>query len=117
MVVRFKFSTLKDSRLSELIVRFFLGGLATVLAGVAGNVWGPIAGGLFLAMPAIFFASATLIERHERERKAEKGLKGAARGKNAAAVDAACAGMGSLRGAREARLEAVLWLRGRRIGG
>jgi hypothetical protein len=48
-----------------------------------------------LAFPAIFCASATLIEKHERERKAEKGLRGERRGKQAAALDAAGAGLGS----------------------
>jgi hypothetical protein len=51
---------------------------------------------LFLAFPAIFCASVTLLEKHERERKERKGLKGAERGKNAAALDAAGAGLGSI---------------------
>lgn len=107
MVVRFKLSALKDSRWSELALRFFLGGLATVVAGVAGNVWGPVVGGLFLAVPAIFFASATLIERHERERKEKKGLRGAERGKKAAALDAVGAGLGSV---GLAAFGAVVWV-------
>jgi Protein of unknown function (DUF3147) len=107
MVVRFKVSAVKDSRWSELILRFVLGGLATVLAGVAGNVWGPIVGGLFLAVPAIFFASATMIETHERERKEEKGMKGQNRGKDAAALDAAGAGLGAI---GLAAFGAVVWL-------
>jgi Protein of unknown function (DUF3147) len=107
MVVRFKVSAVKDSRWSELILRFVLGGLATVLAGVAGNVWGPIVGGLFLAVPAIFFASATMIETHERERKEEKGMKGQKRGKDAAALDAAGAGLGAI---GLAAFGAVVWL-------
>jgi ascorbate-specific PTS system EIIC-type component UlaA len=107
MVVRFKFSSVKDSRWSELILRFFLGGLATVVAGMAGNVWGPVVGGLFLAMPAIFFASATMIEKHERERKEEKGMKGGKRGKNAAALDAAGAGVGA---AGLAAFGVVVWV-------
>lgn len=57
---------------------------------------GPSLGGLFLAFPAIFFASATLIEKHERERKAEKGMLGVQRGRAAAALDAAGAGWGSI---------------------
>jgi hypothetical protein len=77
------------------------------VAGVAGNIWGPVVGGLFLAVPAIFFASATLIEKHERERKEEKGLKGEERGKNAAALDTAGAGLGSI---GLVAFGAVVWL-------
>ena len=107
MVVGLKFSAVKDSRWSELILRFVLGGLATVVAGVAGNVWGLVVGGLFLAVPAIFFASATMIEKHERERKEEKGMKGQKRGKDAAALDAAGAGLGAV---GLAAFGAVVWL-------
>lgn len=96
MVVRVKFAALKQGHWYEYLVRFVLGGLATVVAGVVADIWGPAAGGLFLAFPAIFCASATLIEKHERERKEKKGLKGADRGKNAAALDAAGAGLGSV---------------------
>ena len=107
MVVRFKFVAVKDSRWSELAVRFFLGGLATVVAGVSGNLCGPVVGGLFLAVPAIFFASATLVEKHERERKEEKGMKAGTRGKNAAALDTAGAGLGSV---GLASFGAVVWV-------
>jgi hypothetical protein len=75
MVVRAKLSALKRDHWYELIVRFALGGLATVTAGVVADIWGPTVGGLFLAFPAIFCAS-TLIEKHERARKKEKGLEG-----------------------------------------
>src|SRR5262249_41870350 len=50
---------------------------------------------MFLAFPAIFSASATLIEKHERERKEKVGLRGTRRGKEAAALDAAGAALGS----------------------
>ncbi len=50
----------------------------------------------FLAMPAIFCASATLIERHETRRKREAGLRGTRRGREAAALEAAGAGLGSI---------------------
>ena len=56
----------------------------------------PRTGGLFLAFPAIFSASATLIEKHERERKEKVGLRGTRRGKEAAALDAAGAALASL---------------------
>lgn len=107
MIVRVKFSAVRNSRWYELILRFVLGGLATVVAGLAGNVWGPVVGGLFLAVPAIFFASATLIEKHERERKEDKGMKGRKRGKDAAALDAAGAGLGAI---GLAAFGAVTWL-------
>ena len=96
MVVHFKFSALKQGRLYEYVVRFALAGLATVVAGLVQDVAGPEAGGLMLAFPAIFCASATLIEKHERERKEKNGLRGQRRGKAAAALDAAGAGWGSL---------------------
>jgi hypothetical protein len=96
MVVCFKLSALKESSPSEYAVRFALGGLTTVMAGVIADLAGPAAGGLMLAFPAIFCASATLIEKHERKRKEEKGLQGARRGKEAAALDAAGSGLGSI---------------------
>ena len=48
------------------------------------------------AFPAIFPASATLVEKHEREKKEKAGLKRARRGKEAAALEAAGAVVGSL---------------------
>jgi hypothetical protein len=74
MAVRVRWSALKQSRWYEYLLRFVLGGLATVLAGAVAQFFGPEAGGLFLAFPAIFGASATLIEKHERERKQKLGF-------------------------------------------
>jgi hypothetical protein len=96
MIVRVKWSALKQSRWYEYVLRFVLGGLATAMAGAIAAFFGPEAGGLFLAFPAIFGASATLIEKHERERKQKLGLSGDRRGQEAAAVDAAGAGLGSI---------------------
>jgi hypothetical protein len=95
MRVRAKISSLKESHWYEYLARFALGGLATVVAGFVAKTNGPEWGGLFLAFPAIFGASATLIEKHERQRKEKKGLKGSMRGKEAAALDAAGAVLGS----------------------
>jgi uncharacterized protein DUF3147 len=78
------------------VLRFVLGGLATAVAGAVAEFFGPEAGGLFLAFPAIFCASATLIEKHERERKQKLGLSGHRRGTDAAALDSAGAGLGSV---------------------
>jgi hypothetical protein len=70
--------------------------LITTAAGIIAKKFGPEAGGLFLAFPAIFPASATLIEKHETEKKQKKGMRGTVRGRNAASVDAAGSAMGSV---------------------
>jgi Protein of unknown function (DUF3147) len=96
MIVRVKWEALRQGRWYEYIIRTILGGAATVVAGLIADHYGPTTGGLFLAFPAIFFASATLIEKHERQQKEEKGLQGGLRAKGAVALDAAGAGWGSI---------------------
>jgi hypothetical protein len=76
MIVHAKISALNESRWYEYGARFALGGMTTLIAGVIADRFGPETGGLFLAFPAIFCASATLIEAHERKRKKEHGLDG-----------------------------------------
>jgi uncharacterized membrane protein (GlpM family) len=87
---------LKQTKWHEYALRFAAGGIITVLAGLIARKWGPGIGGLFLSFPAIFPASATLIEKHERQRKQKKGLHGEERGTDAAALDALGAAMGSV---------------------
>ncbi len=94
--VKAKPSALRETEWHEYLIRFLLGGLATVLAGAIAKLGGPETGGLFLALPAIFCASATLIETHERRRKAHAGLKGERRGREAAALDAAGTALASI---------------------
>jgi hypothetical protein len=94
-MVHLRLSALRESQWHEYLARFVLGGFATCLAGLIADVSGPVWGGLFLAFPAIFFASATMIEAHERRRKQEKGLTGNRRGRQAAALDAGGAAQGS----------------------
>ena len=96
MPIKLKGSALSQTKWYEYLVRFVLGGATTVLAGIIAEHFGPAVGGLFLAFPAIFCASATLIEKHERERKAKRGLQGGERGRGATALDAAGAAWGSL---------------------
>ena len=96
MLVKLSPSALKQARWYEYAVRFVLGGCATVLAGIIGSHFGFSAGGLFLALPAVFCASATLIESHERHAKEKAGLSGQRRGQTAAALDAAGAAIGSI---------------------
>jgi FtsH-binding integral membrane protein len=94
--VRFSPSSLREGRWYEYLIRFALGGAATVVTGVISSHYGAVIGGLFLALPAIFCASATLIETHEIRRKREAGLNGRRRGQQAAALDAAGAALGAL---------------------
>ena len=49
-----------------------------------------------MAFPAIFPASATLIAKHEKERKQKAGYNGTRRGRAAAAADAAGTSLGCL---------------------
>jgi hypothetical protein len=94
--VRFSPSSLREGRWYEYLVRFTAGGAATVFTGLISSRYGASVGGLFLALPAIFCASATLIEKHEIRRKREAGLNGGRRGQQAAALDAAGAALGAL---------------------
>jgi len=96
MLVKMSSSSLKQTHWYEYGIRFLLGGAATVFAGIMSARFGVAIGGLFLALPAIFCASATLIESHERRSKERAGLSGRRRGQQAAALDAAGAGLGSI---------------------
>jgi len=81
MGIRIKWSALRETRWYEYLIRFALGGLVTAGTGAIANLFGPETGGLFLAFPAIFGASATLIEKLERERKERAGLQRQGRGR------------------------------------
>jgi hypothetical protein len=107
MIIRFNAAALRQTQCYEYFVRFALGGAMTVIAGLIAARFGPVIGGLFLAFPAIFPASATLIEKHVRERKEKAGLRGARRGKEAAALDAVGAALGSF---GLAAFGLVIWL-------
>jgi hypothetical protein len=96
MQIQLSTSSLSDGRWYEYVVRFALGGAATVLTGLISSAFGASIGGLFLALPAIFCASATLIERHEIRSKRDAGGRGERRGRKAAALDAAGAALGSV---------------------
>jgi hypothetical protein len=95
MAIKVDPAGLKETKWHEYALRFLAGGIITVGAGLIARKWGPAIAGLFLAFPAIFPASATLIEKHQRERKQKEGLQGKERGTDAAAIDALGAAMGS----------------------
>ena len=108
MKIKFDTSGLGQSRWYEYLVRFAFGGVVTVLAGLIAKRFGPEIGGLFLAFPAIFPATATLIEKHEKQKKERAGKSGTERGREAAGIDAAGAAMGSI---GLAAFALVVWLR------
>jgi len=95
MKVHADFSALRRTKWYEYAIRFLFGGIVTAITGLIAKKFGPEVGGLFLAFPAIFPATATLIEKHEKQKKQRKGLNGTKRGRLAAGVDAAGAAMGA----------------------
>jgi Protein of unknown function (DUF3147) len=96
MRIRINPGALRHIKWHEYVIRFLLGGTLTVITGLIARQYGPVVGGLFLAFPAIFPAGATLIEKHEREKKCRAGISHTSRGRLVAALDARGAAMGSL---------------------
>ena len=96
MQVKVDTSSLRRTRWQDYAVRFLFGGLITAITGIIAKKFGPAIGGLFLAFPAIFPASATLIEKSEIQKKHKAGLHGSDRGRKAASVDAAGSAIGSI---------------------
>jgi hypothetical protein len=89
-------SSMHRSRWRDYGLRFVFGGMVTAVTGLIAKRYGPGTAGVFLAFPAIFPAGATLIEKHEEEKKRRAGLNGTQRGRAAASIDAAGAAMGAL---------------------
>lgn len=96
MRIQIQPGALKQTTWYEYAIRFLFGGLITCVAGLIATKFGPELGGLFLAFPAIFPASATLIEKHETEKKQSQGLNGRESARKAAAVDACGSALGSI---------------------
>jgi hypothetical protein len=104
--IRLNLAALKQIKWHEYITRFLLGGAITVVTGLIAKHFGPVIGGLFLAFPAIFPSGATLIEKHEREKKHRAGIPHTMRGRLAAALEARGAAMGTL---ALAAFAALIW--------
>jgi hypothetical protein len=96
MIIKFKLSALHRTRWYEVVLRFLFGGLATVATGMIAKSYGPVIGGLFLAFPAIFPATATLVEKHVKEKKKKAHIDGVNRSRQAVALEARGATMGSI---------------------
>ena len=74
MTIHVDFAALKETRWYEFALRALFGGSISVFTGVIAHRYGPVVGGLFLAFPAIFPASATLVEKHAREKMLRAGF-------------------------------------------
>jgi uncharacterized protein DUF3147 len=107
MIVRLQLSALHQTRWYELVLRIVFGGIATVLTGLITKSSGPVVAGLFLAFPAIFPSTATLVEKHTKERRRKAGLDGALRAADAVANEARGATIGSV---GLVAFAAVMWL-------
>ena len=92
MLINVDSGALGRTKWYEYLIRFIFGGAITAIAGLIGSKFGPVVGGLFMAFPAIFPASA----KHQQARKEKIGLHGSRRGTYAAADDAMGATIGSL---------------------
>ena len=70
----------------HLAIRFAFGALTSIAAALISLAFGPRAGGLFLAFPAILAASLTLIANEEDAAAAREDARGAVAGSVALAV-------------------------------
>ena len=96
MIIHVKLLALRQTKVHEYFTRFLLGGSICLATGWIAHRFGPGIGGLFLAFPAIFPASATLVEHHERNKKARAGITCSVRGRLSAALDARGASIGAI---------------------
>jgi hypothetical protein len=98
MKVRANISALSRVHWYEYLPRFLFGGAVTAFAGIVAKKYGPSMGGLFLAFPAIFPATATLVANHEEKKRRKRGQpasSGKKKGRKQAGLDAAGASMGA----------------------
>src|ERR1700733_2985655 len=96
MKIEFNRASLRQLKLHDYLTRFVLGGAITVATGLIAKHYGPVIGGLFLAFPAIFPSGATLIEKHELDKKLRAGIPFTVRGRLGVALDARAVLVGRL---------------------
>lgn len=70
-------SALKDLSIGELAIRFAMGALASLAAGLVAQAFGTRLGGIPLALPAIFVASITLEQRKDSRDAMQHQVTGA----------------------------------------
>jgi hypothetical protein len=105
-------------RARELGYRFVAGAGTSIVAGAATLAFGPRAGGILLAFPAILAASLTLIEEEEDSAEAREDARGAVIGGFGLALFAIAAALtlGELSGATALLLATAAWFAGALTG-
>ena len=83
---------LQEVKPHELLLRFVFGAGISLAAGLVSILVNPIAGGMFLAFPAILPATITLIEKRDGTAEAVTDVEGAVIGASALLPFAAAAG-------------------------
>lgn len=88
------FMAIRQETWREYTIRFLFGGAVTATAGLIAKAYGPVVGGLFLAFPAIFPASATMLAQTQKGKN--PSIIGEQRADRAVAADAAGAAAGTV---------------------
>jgi hypothetical protein len=96
MKIAINLSAVREVHFHEYAVRFFFGGVITLLTRVIAKRFGPVSGGLFLAFPAILPASLTLVEKHAAQKTGRAQKQRTVHTRQAAGLDAFGASLGSI---------------------
>jgi hypothetical protein len=75
--VRVRPEKAKQTPPKDLLIRFGFGAGISIVAGLISMAFGPRAGGMFLAFPAILPATLTLLQQEESKREAKEDDQGA----------------------------------------
>jgi uncharacterized membrane protein (GlpM family) len=103
---------LREGSPGEFALRFAFGAGTSVLAGLVSRLVDPLAGGAFLAFPAVLLASLTLVADEEGQQAARDDARGAAAGAIGMVAFAAVGGslFGTVPTAAAFVLSAATWL-------
>ena len=86
MIIGIDLSGLRQTKWHQYVIRFDFGGLTTATTGLIAHHYGPKDRRFLPRLPAIFPGAATLVEKHEAQKKKRLGLEGTVRGREAAGL-------------------------------